>query len=119
MAYIIGLMATKDNVPILDADVVDINTTFSIVNDFDESKTYTIVDSPDLSFNEIGLDHYIAKEAINKKTGDTFVTNHPQKKTWSIQEIVSKYVGLFRKSISEFNEIFPKHQHQVLVHCLS
>ncbi|CAC9458388.1 hypothetical protein [uncultured Gammaproteobacteria bacterium] len=107
MAYIIGLMATKDNVPILDADVVDINTTFSIVNDFDESKTYTIVDSPDLSFNEIGLDHYIAKEAINKKTGDTFVTNHPQKKTWSIQEIVSKYVGLFRKSISEFNEIFP------------
>jgi hypothetical protein len=49
----------------------------------------------------IGLDHYIAKEAINKKTGDTFVTNHPQKKTWSIQEIVSKYVGLFRKSISE------------------
>jgi hypothetical protein len=47
MAYIIGLMATKDNVPILDADVVDINTTFSIVNDFDESKTYTIVDSPD------------------------------------------------------------------------
>jgi hypothetical protein len=44
---------------------------------------------------------------INKKTGDTFVTNHPQKKTWSIQEIVSKYVGLFRKSISEFNEIFP------------
>jgi hypothetical protein len=42
MAYIIGLMATKDNVPILDADVVDINTTFSIVNDFDESKTYTI-----------------------------------------------------------------------------
>jgi hypothetical protein len=48
MAYIIGLMATKDNVPILDADVVDINTTFSIVNDFDESKTYTIVDT--LSF---------------------------------------------------------------------
>jgi hypothetical protein len=29
MAYI-GLIATKDNVPILDADVVDINTTFSI-----------------------------------------------------------------------------------------
>jgi hypothetical protein len=54
-------------VPILDADVVDINTTFSIENDFDESKTYTIDDSPDLSFNEIGLDHYIAKEAINKK----------------------------------------------------
>jgi hypothetical protein len=43
-------------------------------------------------FDEIGLDHYIAKGAINKKTGDTFVTNHPQKKTWSIQEIVSKYV---------------------------
>jgi hypothetical protein len=33
MAYI-GLIATKDNVPILDADVVDINTTFSIVNDY-------------------------------------------------------------------------------------
>jgi hypothetical protein len=38
---------------------------------------------------------------------NTFVTNHPQKKTWSIQEIVSKYAGLSGKSISEFNEIFP------------
>jgi hypothetical protein len=65
MAYIIGLMATKDNVPILDADVVDINTTFSIVNDFDESKTYTIVDSPDLSFNEIGLDRVLKSGACS------------------------------------------------------
>jgi hypothetical protein len=58
------------------------------------------------------LDHYIAKGAINKKTGDTFVTNHAQKKTWSIQEIVSKYAGLSGKSISEFNEIFEsKYRH--------
>lgn len=103
----VGLIAMKDKTTIPDADVIGINTTFSIVNDFSESKTYTIVDSPDTSFNEIDLDHYIAQEAINKKTGDTFVTNNMQKKTWSIKEVVSKYVGLLRKSTSEFNEIFP------------
>jgi len=106
IAYM-GLIIMKDNVPILDADVVDIDTTFSIVSNFDQLKIYTIVGSLDISFNEINLDHYIAKGAINKKTGDTFVTNHVQKKTWSIQEVLSKYVGLFRKSMSEFNEIFP------------
>jgi hypothetical protein len=61
--------------------------------------------SPDLSFNEIGLDHYIAKGAINKKTGDTFVTNHPQKKTWSIQEIVSKSLFQLPLSVSYPNFI--------------
>jgi len=103
MVYIgLMLLSTKD-----DFNVVGIDTTISITNDFNESKVYTIVNQADTNFNEIDLNHYIAKEAINKKTGDIFVTQFVQSKKWSIQEVVSKYTGLLRKSVSEFNDIFP------------
>lgn len=101
------VMTCSEEIAVLNASKIAIDTTFTITNNFNETKIYTIVDNADTSFSEINLNHYITKKAIGKKTGDTFITEHTQKKEWTIKEVASKYVGLFRKSIAKFNELFP------------
>jgi hypothetical protein len=78
---------------------------------FDSSKSFTIenvVLISTTSASSIGTLSFVAIKPIIYaiKTGDTFVTNHAQKKTWSIQEIVSKYVGLFRNIVPIAPECF-------------
>ena len=108
MAYSMGvIILAPEDASILDVSKVSIDSTLTITNDFNETKIYSIVKNADTSFGEIGINHYIAKKAIGKKAGDTFITENVQKKIWTITEITSKYVGLYRKSTTDFNQLFP------------
>jgi len=113
-AYLASLLVTgpRPDIPVTVESVVP-GTAVAFIEDRTSLEEWRVIEEeyePNASLQEIGPDHFIARELVGKRVGDTFllargsVTSRAAK----ITQILDKHVYRFQDCIGNFQKRFPE-----------
>ncbi len=110
MAYIGFFLRVSPNIRnILDRDTAEVGTQI-ILEQNKEQQVFELVEGNEIREAECSITSQLGKRLLGKRVGDGVVLRSDEygDDTWTIKEIKSKYVGLFQKTLNEFNTRFPE-----------